>query len=91
MQVGWVKIGDLRQITRYNSKTSTVASAVNLVWSQLYHIERPPLFAARCRDAARRAGSSATADTCNLQLQLAVALNDCSSISVTLHDLITHV
>ena len=84
MQVGSIKIGDFRQITRYNSKTSTVASAVNLVRSQLYHSERPPLFVARCRDAARCAGSSATADTSNLQLQLAVALNDCSSISVTL-------
>ena len=35
------------QITRYNSKTSTVASVVNLVRSQVYHSERPPLFAAR--------------------------------------------
>ena len=42
------KITDLRQITRYNSKMSTVASTVNLVWSQVYHSERPPhLFAAR--------------------------------------------
>jgi len=47
MQVGQVKVGDFRQITRYNSKTSTVASAINLVWSQVYHTERPPLFAAR--------------------------------------------
>ena len=31
-----------RQITRYNSKTSTVASIVNLVRSQVYHTERPP-------------------------------------------------
>jgi len=45
MQVGC----DLRQITRYNSKTSTVASVVNLVRSQVYHIERPPLFAVRFR------------------------------------------
>jgi len=32
--------------TRCNSKTLTVASIVNLVWSQVYHSERPPLFAA---------------------------------------------
>jgi len=38
---------EFRQITRYNSKTSTVASVVNLVRSQVYHTERPPLFAAR--------------------------------------------
>ena len=44
---GVVKIGDVRQITRYNSKTSTVASVVNLIRSQVYHTERPPLFAAR--------------------------------------------
>jgi len=44
---GVVKIGDFRQITRYNSKTSTVASVVNLIRSQVYHTERPPLFAAR--------------------------------------------
>jgi len=31
MQVGYVKIGDFRQISRHNSKTSTVASVVNLV------------------------------------------------------------
>jgi len=47
MQVQYVKIGDFRQITCYNSKTSTVASIVNLVRSQFYHTERPPLFAAR--------------------------------------------
>jgi len=65
MQVGYVKIGDFRQMTRYNSKTSTVASVVNLVRSQVYHTERPPLFTARLpRDAARRAGSSSTADAC---------------------------
>jgi len=29
-----------------NSKTSTVASVVNLVRSHVYHSERPPLFAA---------------------------------------------
>jgi len=46
MQAGYVKIGDFRQITRYNSKTSTVAD-MNLVRSQVYHTERPPLFAAR--------------------------------------------
>jgi len=34
-------------MTRYNSKTSTVASVVNLVRSQVYHTERPPLFVAR--------------------------------------------
>jgi len=66
MQVGYAKIDDVRQITRCNSKTLTVASAVNLVRSQVYHTERPPLFAVslpNCRDTARRAGSSATADT----------------------------
>jgi len=31
MQVRCVKIGDFRQITRYNSKISTVANVVNLV------------------------------------------------------------
>jgi len=45
MQVGYVKIGDFQQIIRY--KTSTVASVVNLLRSQVYHTERPPLFAAR--------------------------------------------
>jgi len=49
MQVGLVKIGEFRQITRYNSKTSTVASVVNLVRSQVYHTERPPLFAEMLR------------------------------------------
>ena len=36
---GGFKIGDFRQITRYNSKmsTSTVAHVVNLVRSQVYH------------------------------------------------------
>jgi len=48
--------------TRYNSKTTTVASVVNLIRPQVYHSERPPLFAARCRDAASCAGSSATAN-----------------------------
>jgi len=47
MQVGQVEISDFRQITRYNSKMSTVASVVNLFRSQVYHTERPPLFAAR--------------------------------------------
>jgi len=49
MQVGYVRIGDFRQITRYNSKTSTVASVANVVRAQVYHSERerPPLFAAR--------------------------------------------
>jgi len=47
MQVEYVKIGDCQQITRYKSKTSTVASVVNLVWSQVYHTERASLFAAR--------------------------------------------
>ena len=43
-------------MARYNSKTSTVASVVNLVRWQAYRTERPPLFAARLpRDAARRA------------------------------------
>ena len=32
-----VKIGDFRQITCYNSKTSTVANFVNLVRSRVYH------------------------------------------------------
>jgi len=38
MQVGWVKIGDLRHITHYKSKMSTVASVVNLVRSQIYAV-----------------------------------------------------
>jgi len=46
IQVGQVKTGDFRQITRYSSKTSIVASVVNLVQSQVYDTERPPLFAA---------------------------------------------
>jgi len=32
--------------------------------SQVHHIESPPLFATLCRDAAHRAGSSASAETC---------------------------
>jgi len=47
MQVGSVKIVDFRQMTSYNSKASTDASVVDLVWSQNYHTEHPPLFAAR--------------------------------------------
>jgi len=47
MHVGYIKIGDFRQITRYNSKTSTVASVVNLVRSQVYHTQRPTSFAVR--------------------------------------------
>jgi len=43
MQAAYVKIGDFL----LNSKSSTVVSFVNLVWSQVYHTERPPLFAAR--------------------------------------------
>ena len=40
-------------------------NVVTLVRSKVYHIERPPyLFASRSRDAARRAGLSATADLC---------------------------
>jgi len=46
MQVGYVKIDDFRQITRYNPKTSTVTSVVNLFCSQVYPAVRPPLFAA---------------------------------------------
>jgi len=68
-QVGQVKIGDFRQITRYNSKTSTVANVVNLVQSQVYHTERPPLFAVRlpwC--SATRKVWSAIADTCLISL-----------------------
>ena len=66
MQMELVKINDFRQITPYNSKKLTTASVVYLVRSQVYHTERPPLrlFAANCRDAARRAGTSATADVC---------------------------
>jgi len=64
MHVGQVKIGGFRQITRYNSNTSTVASVVNLVRSQVYHVVRPSLFAARFRDAARRASSSAIVVSC---------------------------
>ena len=40
------EIGDFRQTTRQNSKTWTASSVVNLVWSQVYHGERPALFAA---------------------------------------------
>ena len=47
MHVGYIRIGDSRQITRYNSKTSTVASVVNLVRSQVYHTQRPTSFAVR--------------------------------------------
>jgi len=47
MQVDYIKIGDFQQITRNSSKTSTVASAVNVLQSKVYHTERPPLFAAR--------------------------------------------
>jgi len=65
MQVGYVKIGDFPQITGYNSKTSTASSVINLVWSQVYHTERVHLCLQHVRrDAACRAGSSATADTC---------------------------
>jgi len=62
MQVGVVKIGDFRQITRYNSETSIFASIVNLIRSQVSHtVCLRHLF---YRDAVRRAGSSATSDTC---------------------------
>jgi len=40
-----LKIGDFWQITCYNSKTLTIASVVNFVRWQVYHTERPPLFA----------------------------------------------
>ena len=55
------KIGDFRQITRYNSKTSTVASVVEFgrIFSTLsVHLCLQYV----CRDAARRVGSSAMAD-----------------------------
>ena len=41
MLVGYVKIGDFRQITHYNVKTSPVASVFNLIRSQVYDNERP--------------------------------------------------
>ena len=43
-----IKIGNFRETTHYNynSKSSTVASAVNLVQSQVYHTQHSPLFAA---------------------------------------------
>jgi len=45
-----------KKLKRYNSKTSTVTSVVNLVRSQMFHTERPLLFATRsCYDTARRA------------------------------------
>jgi len=68
MQVGLIKIGDFRQITRYNSKTSTVASIVSLVRWHVYHTERPPLFAARLPRCSTWRGfvTSATADACYL-------------------------
>ena len=47
MQEGYAKIDNFRQITRCNSKTPTVVSVANLVLSQVYHSERPPLLAAR--------------------------------------------
>jgi len=52
-------------MSRFNSKTSIVASVVNFVQSQVYHTEHPALFAACfCHDAAHRAALSVTADTC---------------------------
>ena len=44
------------QLTRCNLKTSSIASVINLVRSQVYYTERPPLFAARllwCQHVAR--------------------------------------
>ena len=45
----------------------TIATVVNLVRSQVYHTERPPLFAACliCGDVARREVFPATTDTCS--------------------------
>jgi len=70
MQVGWVKTGNFRQITRYNSKTSTVVTVVNLVRSQAYSVHLCSQHV--CRDAARGAGSSATAGTCFKLLYLVI-------------------
>jgi len=56
-------IGHFQQITRYNSKTSTVAIVVNLVRSQVYPSKIHLCLQHVCRDAARCMGSSATADT----------------------------
>jgi len=64
MHVGWVKIDEFRQIARYNSKTSTVASVVNLVRSQAITPSVHLCWQHVYRDAARRAGSLATFDTC---------------------------
>ena len=66
MQVGWVKLGDFRQITRHNSKTST-AEALSTEFGLTFitlsvHLCLQHVF----RDAARHAGSSATAGTCCL-------------------------
>jgi len=77
MQVGLVNIGDFRPITRYNSKTSTVASVVNLAWLQVYHTERVHLCLQHvCRDAARRAASSSTVYTCVFKLFFLFFLGD---------------
>ena len=65
---GQVKIGNFRQITRYNSKTSTVASIVNLVRLQIYYTERPPLF------AARLPWCCASHQVCQQQLILAIII-----------------
>jgi len=59
-----VAVGNFRQMTRYTSKTSTVANVVHLVRSQIRHTERPPFFSARLPFT----GSSATADTCLFSL-----------------------
>jgi len=45
-------------------KTLTAASVVNLVWSQVYDIERPICLQNVCHDAVCGVGSSVTADTC---------------------------
>jgi len=64
MQVRWVKIGDCRQITRYNSKTSTVASVDNLLRLHKFITLSVHLCLQHvCCDTAHRAGSSTTADT----------------------------
>ena len=42
----------------------TVASVVNLVWSQVYHMSIHLCLQHVCRDAMLRSGLSATADTC---------------------------
>jgi len=73
MQTGYVKIGKLWQITRCNLKTSTVTSTVNLVRLQVYHTERPPVFAAHLPWYS--ASCTFVSDSGYLLIVLAILLN----------------